>query len=91
MNVIDATALPLFDCFSGHRSAYTYTHIENVIPLDRMNKPLAGLKGKAATYARLSATQAFKEVDDGEDALMNRILWFAAKGEEQYPAAATVK
>ncbi len=91
MNVIDATALPLFDCFSDHRSTYTYTHVENVIPLDRMNKPLAELKGKAANYARLSATQAFKEVDDGDDALMNRILWFAAKGEEQYPAAAAVK
>jgi hypothetical protein len=49
------------------------------------------LNGKAANYARLSATQAFKEVDDGDDALMNRILWFAAKGEEEYPAAATVK
>jgi hypothetical protein len=62
-----------------------------MIPLDRMNRPLAELKGKAASYARLSVTRAFKEVDDGDDALMNRILWFAAKGEEQYPAATTVK
>jgi hypothetical protein len=85
MNVIDATALPLFDCFSTQKSAYTYDHVANVIPLDRMNKPLAELKGKAALYARLSATQAFKDVDDGDDDLMNRILWFYAKGEEKYP------
>ena len=85
MNVIDATALPLFDCFSTHKSAYTYSVVPNMIPLDRMNKPLAELKGKAAYYARLSATQAFKDVDDGDDDLMNRILWFYAKGEEKYP------
>jgi hypothetical protein len=91
MNVIDATALPLFDCFSTRKSSYTYSFMPNMIPLDRMNKPLAELKGKAASYARLSATRAFKEVDDGDDALMNRILWFAAKGEEQYPAATTGK
>lgn len=85
MNVIDATALPLFDCFSTHKSSYTYTHVANRIPLDRMNRPLAELSGKAAHYARLSATQAFKDVDDGDDDLMNRILWFYAKGEEKYP------
>jgi hypothetical protein len=66
------------------------TDLPNMIPLDQMYRPLAELKAKAAFYARLSAMQAFKEVDDGDDALMNRILWFAAKGEEQYPAA-TVK
>jgi len=85
MNVIDATALPLFDCFSSQKSSYTYTFVPNIIPLDKMNRPLAELKGKAANYARLSATQAFKDVDDGDDELMNRILWFYAKGEEKYP------
>jgi len=85
MNVIDATALPLFDCFSSQKSSYTYTFVPNRIPLDKMNRPFAELKGKAATYARLSATQAFKDVDDGDDELMNRILWFYAKGEEKYP------
>ena len=85
MNVIDATALPLFDCFSTNKSSYTYRYVPNVIPLDQMNKPLVELKGKAANYARLSSTQAFKAVDDGDDALMNQILWFDAKGEERYP------
>ncbi|HEV2483226.1 MAG TPA: alkaline phosphatase family protein [Puia sp.] len=85
MNVIDATALPLFDCFTSQKSSYTYTFVPNRIPLDKMNRPLAELKGKAANYARLSATQAFKDVDDGDDDLMNRILWFYAKGEEKYP------
>jgi len=85
MNVIDATALPLFDCFTAERTAYAYTHTPNIIPLDKMNKPLAELKGKEAYYARLSANQVFKDVDGGEDDLMNRILWFQARGEEKYP------
>ncbi|HEY4334237.1 MAG TPA: alkaline phosphatase family protein, partial [Puia sp.] len=86
MNVIDATALPMFDCFSAERSNYTYTHVPNLIPLDSMNKPLAALKGKAASFARASANQAFKDVDGGDDDLMNRILWFDARGEAPYPS-----
>lgn len=86
MNVLDATALPLFDCFSERKSAYKYTYEPNIVPLDRMNKPLADLKGKAAYYARISASEAFKDVDGGEDELMNEILWFDSKGEERYPA-----
>jgi len=88
MNVIDATALPMFDCFSAERSSgVAFSHVDNQVPLDRMNRPVAELKGKAASFARASATQAFKDVDGGDDALMNRILWFAAKGEEPYPVA----
>jgi hypothetical protein len=88
MNVMDATALPLFDCFSDQRSSYVYAHLANIVPLDRMNKPMAALKGKAAYYARASANEAFKDVDGGQDELMNKILWFAAKGEQPYPGVA---
>jgi YVTN family beta-propeller protein len=85
MNVMDATALPLFDCFSDQKADFAFTHVPNVVPLDRMNKPMAVLKGKAAYYARASANEAFKDVDGGQDELMNRILWFDAKGEAPYP------
>jgi YVTN family beta-propeller protein len=87
MNVMDATALPLFDCFSDRKSAYTYTHVANIVPLDRMNKPVAELKGRAAFFARASAVQAAKGVDGGSDELMNRILWFAMKGDDPYPVS----
>jgi hypothetical protein len=86
MNVMDATALPLFDCFSDRKASYVYTHVANVVPLDRMNKPVAELKGKAASFARTSAVQASKGVDGGDDDLMNRILWFAMKGDQAYPS-----
>jgi len=85
MNIMDATALPLFDCFEDKRSTYAFTHLPNRIPLDRMNKPLAELKGKASYYAKLSANSVFKDVDDGDDDKMNRILWFDARGTAKYP------
>jgi hypothetical protein len=87
MNVVDATALPMWDCFGDQRVDYQYSHLPNRIPLDQMNKSLADLKGKAAYYAQLSASRAFKDVDGGEDELMNKILWFEAKGEEPYPGS----
>lgn len=87
MNVIDATALPMFDCFGNKKQPYNYQLIANNIPLNEMNKPVAQLKGKAKYYAKLSANKAFKEVDGGDDNMMNRILWFDAKGEEKYPQA----
>ncbi|HEV3325534.1 MAG TPA: alkaline phosphatase family protein, partial [Puia sp.] len=85
MNVVDATALPMWDCFGDHRTDFRYTYVPNRIPLNQMNKSLAELKGKAAYYARLSASRVFKDVDGGEDELMNKILWFAVKGEQPYP------
>ena len=87
MNIIDATALPMFDCFTNKKSNYRYSTILNKIPLNEMNKPLSLLKGKARHYAKLSVNTAFKEVDGGDDDNMNRILWFDAKGEIKYPAS----
>jgi YVTN family beta-propeller protein len=85
MNGLDATALPMFDCFSDTARKYVYAVQPNMVPLNRMNKSLTELRGKAAYFAKLSASRAFKEVDGGEDELMNRILWFDARGEEAYP------
>jgi len=86
LNIIDATALPMFDCFTNTRSSFRYTFVPNRIPLNSMNKSFSQLKGKASYYARLSAEKAFKAVDEGEDDLMNRILWFDAMGDTKYPA-----
>ncbi len=86
MNVIDATALPMFDCFDTTRREFQYSVIPNKIPLDKMNKSVAQLTGRAKYFAKLSADEAFKELDSGDDDAMNKILWFHAKGNENYPA-----
>jgi hypothetical protein len=86
MNIMDATALPMFDCFGSSKTGFQYTSIPNKIPLNEMNKHFTQLSGKALYYARLSANSVFKDIDGGEDDLMNRILWYDAKGTEKYPA-----
>lgn len=85
MNVIDATALPMFDCFTDKPNMATFTALPNRVALDEMNKPLSSLRGKALYYARESEEQAEEGIDTGEDELMNRILWFAMKGNKPYP------
>lgn len=90
MNVIDATALPMFDCFDQTMKAQAYTPVKNNIPLDEMNKSVYLLKGKEKEYALLSASPKFDKIDAGEDELFNRILWFAAKGKEPYPKKMTL-
>ena len=85
MNVNDATAMPMFDCFSATPDLTTYQSVPNQIPLNEMNKSLAELKGTALHYAKKSLEPQFDHVDSGDDDLLNRIIWFAMKGKEQFP------
>ena len=85
MNVIDATAQPMFDCFTDQPNAMPYTALPNRVPLTEMNKPLTALRGKAKQYARDSMEQAEEGIDTGEDAKTNQILWFWARGNKPYP------
>ncbi len=85
MNTIDATALPMFDVFNNKPDTYTYTHLLNRIPLNEMNKPVSMLKGTALYYAKVSALPAYQHIDGGNDDLLNRMLWFDAKGKKAYP------
>lgn len=85
MNIIDATAMPMFDCFNDKKINYVYSYIPNKIPLNKMNESICSLKGKAKFFAKLSANSAFKEIDNGDDDNMNKILWYNAKGDIKYP------
>ena len=85
MNIIDATALPMFDCFQDTPNTTPYIARPNLIRLDEMNRPLQGLRGRALHLARESMEQADEGIDTGEDELMNEILWFATKGNVPYP------
>lgn len=86
MNSIDATALPMFTCFSNRPVEFSYKALTNQVPLDEMNPKLSMLKGKALYYAKQSAKPEFDHIDGGNDDLMNRILWHAGKGAKPYPA-----
>ena len=87
MNVMDATAMPMFDCFVMSPDLTPYETLPNLVPLDEMNPGLQSLKGKALHYARKSMEPQFRHVDRGEDQLLNRIIWHAMKPEVRYPRA----
>ena len=89
MNIQDAIANPMADCFRSNPDKTSYQAIANKIPLDEMNPQLLSLKGNELYYARKSMLPEFDGVDTGDDELLNRILWFAAKGDAPYPARNT--
>lgn len=85
MNISDATAMPMFNCFSFTPDYSTFQSVSNEIPLDEMNPNLAELKGAALHFAKKSLEPQFDHIDSGDDDLFNRIIWFAMKSNEPYP------
>ncbi len=86
MNIQDATAMPMFDCFNATADNTAYTAVPNQIPLNEMNPDLSQLKGSALHYAKKSLQPQFDHIDAGDDALFNRIVWFATQRKKPYPA-----
>ena len=74
------------DCFTGEPDKTPYIAIPNKIPRDEMNPQVTSLTGKALHFAKKSMLPEFEGVDSGNDDLLNRILWYAAKGNTPYPA-----
>jgi len=86
MNIIDATALPMFDCFTNKESLIAYNTLPNRIPINDINPELSSLKGKTLFYAKASSGHQYDYVDGGNDDLLNHILWYAARGRKKYPS-----
>jgi hypothetical protein len=89
MNIQDAIANPMADCFGTRPDKTPYLPLPNNIPIDEMNPQIISLKGNARYFAEKSMLPEFDKVDAGDDDLLNRILWFAAKGNTPYPAKFT--
>ncbi|MES2275115.1 MAG: bifunctional YncE family protein/alkaline phosphatase family protein [Bacteroidota bacterium] len=85
MNTIDATALPMFSCFSQRPDSFVFTHVANKIPLNEMNPKLSMLKGIDLYYAQQSMTAQYAHIDGGNDDLLNRIIWNSVMGKKTYP------
>jgi YVTN family beta-propeller protein len=81
MNQFDATATPMFDCFTDQADLRPFASVPNIIPLDTMNPPKdniadATLRRDAIVSGRLN----FRRVDACPEDTLNRILWRAVKG-----------
>ncbi len=87
MNQFDASATPLFDCFTATPDFTPYTAVPNLVPLDQMNPAAAALSDPVLRRDALaSARMNFREVDRAPEDELNRILWRAVKGTaESYP------
>ncbi len=87
MNQFDATARPMFDCFTEEPDFRPFVSVPNQIPLDEMNpepKDIADrlLRKQALVSARLN----FERLDACPETLLNRIIWHSVKGSKApYP------
>jgi hypothetical protein len=88
MNQMDATATPMFDCFSNQPDFTPYVAMTNNIPLDQMNaEPKKISDAVLRKDAYVSARLPLSKPDQCPEDLLNRIIWRAMKGSKAaYPA-----
>ncbi len=88
MNQFDATATPMFDCFTETPDFRPFEPVANNIPLDTMNPPKEKIADALLRrHAIQSAKLNFRQIDACPEDTLNRILWHAVKGSAApYPA-----
>ena len=87
MNQMDATATPMFDCFTDAADLTPFTSVPNTFPLDQMNpEPKKVANRVLRRDALMSARLNLDEPDRCPEDVLNRILWHAMKGPDAaYP------
>ncbi|HEY1378479.1 MAG TPA: bifunctional YncE family protein/alkaline phosphatase family protein [Gemmataceae bacterium] len=85
MNQLDLSATPMRGCFHPTPDLTSFTHVANRVPLDEMNKPLTQLGGRGLFWAKKSLELDLDDCDAADEDTLNRILWYAAKGDAAYP------
>lgn len=86
MNQMDATATPMFDCFTNTPDFTAYTALTNNVPLDEMNPaPKKISDAQLRKDAIASAKLPLEKADQCPEDVLNRILWRATMGAKPYP------
>ncbi|MGA2244876.1 MAG: beta-propeller fold lactonase family protein [Verrucomicrobiota bacterium] len=87
LNQMDATATPMFDCFTNTPDFTAYSAVTNFVPLDEMNPPPAKIAdAQLRKDARESARLPLAKADQCPEDLINHILWRATMGTQNpYP------
>jgi YVTN family beta-propeller protein len=86
MNQMDATATPMFDCFTHTPDFTAYDAVTNNVPLDEMNPPAKKLSdAQLRQNAYVSARLPLDKADQCPEDVLNRILWRATMGAKPYP------
>jgi DNA-binding beta-propeller fold protein YncE len=84
MNQMDATASPMFDCFTNVPDFAAFDAVTNNVPLDEMN-PKKHDDAQARQDAYVSARLPLAKADQCPEDVLNRILWRATMGAKPYP------
>ena len=95
MNLFDASATPMVDCFvatADEADLRPYEALPVSVPLDEMNPSAASLLDPLLkAHATASSQMNFAQIDRAPEDLLNRVLWHAMRGsQEPYPAWAAV-
>jgi len=85
-SIFDATAPLMTTCFGTTPDLTPYKAKVNQVPLDELNPPRAALSGQALILADQSARLNLSGPDRADEDILNRILWFSARGTERFPA-----
>jgi DNA-binding beta-propeller fold protein YncE len=86
MNQFDATATPMFDCFTNPPDFTAFSAVVNNVPLDEMNPPPKKiLDSQTRKDAIVSAKLPLAQPDQCNENVLNRILWRATMGAKPYP------
>lgn len=85
MNQFDATATPMFDCFTNTADFAAYAAVTNNVPLDEMNPARRAGNAQARRDAYVSARLPLDRPDQCNEDVLNRILWRATMGDKPYP------
>jgi YVTN family beta-propeller protein len=87
MNQFDATATPMFDCFTDSPDFTPYECVPNQVALDKMNPNPEDISDTLIrSHAVISARLNFKKIDACPEDTLNRILWHSIKGSDSlYP------
>jgi hypothetical protein len=86
MNQMDATATPMFDCFTNSPEYTAFESVTNTVPLDEMNpspKKIADAQQRRDAIA--SAKLPLDKPDQCNEDVLNRILWRTTMNGKPYP------
>ena len=88
LNQMDATATPMFDCFTNTPDLTPFTALVNNVPLEQLNPPAKKVSNAVLRHdAYVSSRLPLSKPDRCPEGTLNRILWHAMKGPgAAYPA-----
>jgi hypothetical protein len=81
MNQFDASAVPMFDCFSDVADNTAFESVPSIVRLDDMNPEPAAISDPILREDAVVSSQLnFREIDKAPEDVLNRIIWRSVKG-----------